>query len=350
MKDWIKHLDDNEITRILGYKNLKREVPAWVDELIINRMKEKQRQETKKSPYAIRSLFAAAILILLVIPVFFIINNFQNNEQLILVRMSNDVTFQQNENIILLQPGDSPDKNSSIITGVDSDCILHYSDKITITIHEKAEVKISENNKKRITFHLAVGEITIKEEKVKGLRIGVKTPVASIYAIGTYYSVTHNVKKEETKIKTYDGTLHIETIPAGEKIILQQGREVIIKKDELPGIHEILLSDKDYEVKWTVRPLYSNPKIREPITGFAVFDNKIIASTNYSIVCMTHGELLWERFPERRLFNAKPVVYNQTVYIPTPDSIVSFDLQTGIPKPEIRVKEGLKPGHTITTY
>lgn len=350
MKEWIKNVAGQDIKEAYDNIDLQYKTTMDLDEIILEKIRKKDyRVDKQKNTYVVvkKLLIAAAIVFVIFIPVIYLYNTFLHPHRLVLTETLHDVTIKSDHMNLFLSPGTHLKQGYELITGEKSACTLQYAQKSTIAMHEKAEMNIIEFSKNRILLDLASGEIYIKEKQNKGATIHIKTPLATIYAIGTEYSVNHSVNDVKTIVKVFEGIVHIETIPRKEEMIVNAGEEVIIRQDAAP-VKRVIRPFKEQE--WQINTVYAHSSVKKAVTGFDKSGEMIIAGTEQSLVCFTGDKILWEHITENTYFISKPVIDNNKVYIPSAKSILCFNLFTGIKESNIEIRDTLKSGHNMIQY
>ena len=351
MKEWIQHIDGQDIKEAYDNIHLQYKTAKEIDNKILTRLREKtyEFENKKQKPVLRRFLIAAAVLIMLLIPAIFLIDNFRPSGMLRLVQIEQHVVFKENNCVISPVPGDVIKKGYEITTGTESSCIMQYKNKTTITLDQESGITIATFNKSKIILAMDSGEMLLNENINKRTRIEVQTPNALIYAIGTRYSVEYNKARKETIIKTFEGIVFIVTI-FNKEFTLKAGEEITIKNNEVADKKEITLYDKNLLKEWHIKPMYFNTRVKDPVIGFDIYKEFIAAVTERSIVCFTHEEILWEYVFDNPCITAAPTLYNRKVYIPTARSILVYSLSPGVREGKIDLIDNMRTGHTIIPY
>ena len=346
MKEWVKNLTGEEMAEIYSWKHLWEDTTKEFDEKIFKMIDESQYKRKEKKPAVKRLLLVAILITVFIVPGLFITNNLQNSNQLLLAKTVNHVTFTMHNETVQLKQGDRIKKDTRIQTMEDSACNIQYAEKATLKIYEGSEIAVTENNKSLISFMLDAGKIYISENINKDTRIAIFTQNAYIYATGTLYSVEYKKAEDITIIKTFEGTVHIVTIPGGKVFDLKAGEEIIINQEQVLTNQSGRLTG---EKEWSIKTVYFNPNAKEPIIGFDVFKDFITATTKHSVICFAREENYWED-NIKDIIISPPVIFNERVYISTKDTIFCYGLYSETRERDIKPNEKMGVGQRMIEY
>jgi len=352
MKDWIKKIDGQDISDAYDNIDIQYKTESELDKKILAKIREKNYWEVtgnRRSLLLRRFLLAAAIFVIVLVPLTYIYNTFFNLHKIVLTHVSAGVDIKKNNVSVLLSPGSVLNKKCGITTGTNSSCSFRYAHKSFVTINEQTEMTIEDFTQVRILLRIFNGKIDVKENDKKGADIYVKIPSANIYAIGTEFSVYYSKAYERTIITVKDGIVQVEIIGRKENIEVNAGEELILIRNEVPVKGEIG-TISGYGREWSKKIIVPQSSGQESIIGFYNSGKYLVAVTEQSLLCLLQDVVLWQYNPDQSSFFSLPGIYHDRIYVSSRDSLYCFDLKTGIIIHQTRHRDTMKPGHMLVQY
>lgn len=388
MKNWIKKLNDNDITNLFNkYKKLDK-VPENFNKDIYDFIDKVSQKEA--NPGFLSNLFnfpnfiipatAAAGFIIIALISFYSYNSYfkKQDKQISSVRMTEKGVYIIKKGIKNdLNLKDKINNDDIIKTDNIAECKIKLYDKAIVKINENSQinfVKIEDESK--INLALDYGMVLVNVSKLENdEEFNIITDFAQINVIGTKFAID-NKNNKYTQVFVTEGIVKVEPkykakqefyfVKAGKKLFISkekiQEEELTLDDNEkLTELNSLKIEQaktqeniKKEKKEWKIIKTYrikNDDDIKEDkILGFTSVKNYVIAQTETSILCFDPaGTLKWQRNygDETGLFfMSLPVIFKNRIYLSSINKkLLVIDLKSGDEENVIHATSGIYFGN-----
>ena len=394
MKDWIKKLDDSDISTLFDeYKSLEN-VPENFDKDIYKFIDKVSQKEVKLGflsnlfsfPKFIIPVTALASFLIIGLISFYNYTNYsrKQDKQISSVRQTQKGAYiikKGRKSELILD--DKISSGDVIKTDVSAECRIKLYDKAIVKINENSKINfVKIEDKDKINLALDYGVVLVNVSKLKNNEeFKIITDFAQINVVGTKFAI-ENKNNKYTQVFVTEGIVKVKpkyktkhkfySINAGKKLFISkekilEGKLTIEDNEKLAEINNLEIEEddsskntlrqnlkekinntkehiKEKKREWKIITTYQmengNDTKKDKILGFTSVKDYIIAQTETSILCFDPaGTLKWQsNYGDKTglFFMSLPVIFKNRIYLSSINKkMLVIDLKSGNEKKAI---------------